>query len=61
MFNPAPLLRNVVAALVLVATIAIFGVYKAEAMGFYLERLQLSEELWPRQTRLIPKALLTAW
>jgi len=52
-FNPAPLGRSVILAVVGGLSIAIFAALAPEATRVWARRsLLLSEELWPRQTRL---------
>ena len=51
-FNLAPLLRNLGAAVLLVGAIILFGVFSRDAFGFYLDRIGLSSTPWPRRTRL---------
>lgn len=52
-FNPAPLRRSMFAALALVASIVAFAVLVPEGFGIWTRRgLMLSDELWPRRTRL---------
>jgi hypothetical protein len=52
-FNPLPLGLSLAAALWLVATVAAFGVLAPGGMKIWLRRnVLLSNELWPRRTRL---------
>lgn len=53
-FNPAPLRRSVALALAALVSIAAFGLFSAPALGIWGRRvLLLSDELWPRRTRLV--------
>ena len=52
-FDRAPLRRSVFAALAMVASVVAFAVFLPESFGVWSRRgLMLSEELWPRRTRL---------
>jgi hypothetical protein len=52
-FNPLPLWLSVAAAIYLVWTVAVFGVFLPGPFHTWLHRnLMLSNELWPRRTRL---------
>jgi hypothetical protein len=52
-FNPSPLWLSVAAAVLLVATVAAFGILLESGFQVWLRRnLLLSSELWPRRTRL---------
>ncbi len=53
LFNLKPLLRVALLAGLVVVSIGMFGLLATNALGFYLQRLRLSEQLWPRYTRLI--------
>ena len=52
LFNRGPLLRAVVAAALLVVSIATFALISRDAFGFWLQRIALSEEPWPRRVQL---------
>jgi hypothetical protein len=52
LFNRGPLLRAVCAAALVVASIGVFALASREAFGFWLERIALSEEPWPRRVHL---------
>ena len=53
-FNPVPLRRSTLAALLLGASVWAFGWLAPEAFGIWTERsLLLEDRLWPRNTRLI--------
>jgi len=53
-FNPWPLRRSVALALAAAVSIAAFAVLSAPAMGIWGRRvLLMSDELWPRRTRLV--------
>ncbi len=52
LFNRGPLLRAVVAAALLVVSIAVFALISRDAFGFWLQRIALSEEPWPRRVQL---------
>jgi hypothetical protein len=52
-FNPRPLRRNWTAAIALIVSVGLFAVVFPAAFGIWASRaLALSEELWPRNTRL---------
>jgi hypothetical protein len=51
-FDLRPLARKGVAAFGLLVAIAIFAIAQRGAFDFYLERLRLSEQLWPRRVAL---------
>jgi hypothetical protein len=51
-FNRGPLTRAVTAAVLLVASILIFAAMSRETFGFWLERIALSDKLWPRRMSL---------
>lgn len=52
-FNPVPLRRSALAALLLGASVWAFGWLAPEALGIWTERsLLLEDRLWPRKTRL---------
>ena len=51
-FRYGPLWWKVVAAAAIVASIIFFATAKAEAYQFWLSRMRLSEELWPRKVQL---------
>jgi hypothetical protein len=52
LFRRGPLLGRVLAALVLAASIPIFAFAARDAYSFWLQRLALSPELWPRRVHL---------
>jgi hypothetical protein len=53
-FNPSPLWQSMAAALLLAATVAAFGALLPGPFHTWLHRnLMLSNELWPRRTRLV--------
>lgn len=53
-FNPAPLRRGLAAAVLLALSVALFAGTAPGAMNTWQRRVLLfSEELWPRQTRLL--------
>jgi hypothetical protein len=52
LFDHRPLVRSLLAALALVASIAVFAVSSRDAFGFWLQRLALSNEPWPRRVHL---------
>jgi len=53
-FNPLPLRTKCIAAVTLVASIAMFAALSPESVQVWSRRvLTLSEELWPRNTRLV--------
>ena len=51
-FSPAPLVQKATVAAMLLVSVVAFGVYSKAAFGFWLERIALGEELWPRRTLL---------
>jgi hypothetical protein len=51
-FDMRPLARKGFAALALLAAIGVFAVAQREAFAFWIDRIQLSEQLWPRRVRL---------
>ncbi len=51
-FNRGPLLRAVITALALVVSVAAFAVGSREVFGFWLGRIALSEQQWPRRVHL---------
>jgi len=51
-FNFRPLYWKLVSASLLVASIVGFSVFQAEAYGFWLQRIRLSESPWPRRVQL---------
>jgi hypothetical protein len=51
-FNRGPLVRSSGAAVGLVASIVLFALLSREAFSFWLQRIALSEELWPRRISL---------
>jgi hypothetical protein len=51
-FNRAPLVRAVGAALALGLSIGLFAIVSRDAFGFWLERIALSERPWPRRVHL---------
>jgi hypothetical protein len=51
-FDMRPLARKGVAAVALLASIGVFAVAQREAFAFWIDRIQLSDQLWPRRVRL---------
>jgi hypothetical protein len=51
-FDFRPLVRKLAAAAVLLGGIALFAATRGEAFGFWLDRMRLSPELWPRLASL---------
>ncbi len=51
-FNRGPLLRTSGAAMAFVASIVLFALLSRDAFSFWLQRIALSEELWPRRVSL---------
>jgi hypothetical protein len=51
-FNRGPLLRVALAAATLLLSIGIFAATSRDVFGFWLERLALSEQPWPRRVHL---------
>jgi hypothetical protein len=52
LFNRGPLVRALGMAAALVLSIALFALFSRDAFAFWLERMALSNELWPRRVRL---------
>ena len=52
LFNRGPLVRAVAGAVVLAASVIVFAVAANDVFSFWLNRLALSDELWPRRVRL---------
>jgi hypothetical protein len=52
LFNRRPLLRSVVTAVALVASLAAFAILSRDVFGFWLQRIALSETPWPRRVHL---------
>jgi len=52
LFNRGPLWRAVGAAALVLLSIGIFALASREAFAFWLQRIALSEEPWPRRVRL---------
>ncbi len=52
LFNRGPLLRAVGTASFLVISIGLFAITSTDVFGFWLERIALSEEPWPRRVHL---------
>jgi hypothetical protein len=52
LFNRSPLVRAITAAALVVASIALFAVLSRDTFGFWLERIAMSEEPWPRRVHL---------
>jgi hypothetical protein len=61
-FNPFPLWLGVAAALLLTATVATFGTLLPGGFQIWLRRnVMLSNELWPRRTRLVVDGFANGW
>ena len=52
LFNRGPLVRAVTAAVVLAISIGVFAIFSRDVFGFWLERIALSDEPWPRRVHL---------
>jgi len=52
-FNWHPLLRNTVLAAALIVSILGFALNSRQTFGFWVQRMAMSKELWPRTTRLV--------
>jgi hypothetical protein len=52
LFNHAPLLRSIGLAAAVVISVAVFAIGAREGFGFWLQRIALSEEPWPRRVHL---------
>lgn len=51
-FQFRPLIRNAGLAIALAASILIFAISQTEAFGFWMQRMKLSEQPWPRRVEL---------
>jgi hypothetical protein len=51
-FNRGPLARAIAAAGLLVATVVLFAVLSRDVFGFWIQRIALSHEPWPRRVAL---------
>jgi hypothetical protein len=51
-FDMRPLARKTSAALVLLISIILFALLERDAFAFWIDRMQLSEQLWPRRVQL---------
>lgn len=51
-FDYRPLVSKLIAAAVLLGAIAVFAAMQREAFGFWIERMQLTSDLWPRRVAL---------
>jgi hypothetical protein len=51
-FNRGPLLRASTAAIGVIASVVLFALMSRDTFGFWLERIALSDELWPRRVSL---------
>jgi len=52
LFNRGPLLRAVLAAAASVISIAALAIFSHDVFGFWLERIALSDQHWPRRVQL---------
>jgi hypothetical protein len=52
LFNRGPIVRAVGAAIGLAVSIVLFALLASDAFGFWLQRLALSEQPWPRRVQL---------
>lgn len=52
LFNRGPLVRTVTAATALAISIAAFAILSHDVFGFWLDRIALGEEPWPRRVQL---------
>jgi hypothetical protein len=52
LFNRRPLVRSIVAATALIASLIAFAAISRNVFGFYIERLALSDQPWPRRVHL---------
>jgi hypothetical protein len=52
LFNRGPLIKAVTAAAILGLSVVIFAVASRDAFGFWLQRIALSNEPWPRRVHL---------
>src|SRR4051794_13000992 len=52
LFNRRPLVRSVTAAIAIIASLAVFAIFSRDVFGFWLERIALSDEPWPRRVHL---------
>jgi len=53
LFNRIPLARAIGAAAVLMVSVVFFAVLARSSFGFWLQRIALSDELWPRRVHLM--------
>jgi hypothetical protein len=51
-FDRRPLLRSLIAAASLLASVIAFAAFSSEVFGFWLERMALSDKPWPRRVQL---------
>jgi hypothetical protein len=51
-FNMRPLTQKASTALLLLISIAAFALVEREAFAFWIDRMQLSDQLWPRRVHL---------
>ncbi|HEY3393220.1 MAG TPA: hypothetical protein VGK58_10955 [Lacipirellulaceae bacterium] len=51
-FNRGPLLRASAAAISVIASVVLFALLSRDTFGFWLERIALSDERWPRRVSL---------
>jgi hypothetical protein len=51
-FNRGPCIRAVIAAVLCAGSIGLFAAFSRDAFGFWLQRIMLSNELWPRSVSL---------
>jgi hypothetical protein len=52
LFNRGPLVRALVAAAAVTISIGLFALFSANTFGFWIERIALSENAWPRRVHL---------
>ncbi len=52
LFNRGPLVRSLAAAAMLLASLVVFAILSRDVFGFWLQRIALSDEPWPRRVHL---------
>jgi hypothetical protein len=52
-FDRRPLVRSLIAAASLLASVIVFAAFSSDVFGFWLERMALSDKPWPRRVQLV--------
>lgn len=52
LFHRAPMMRAVLGALAAAASVALFAVFAGDAFGFWMKRIALANDPWPRRVNL---------